>query len=526
MTAQATFATATEPSPAHRWRRRPVLSRLLRLAVFAVPIGLSFGVALWLSAVLPRVTSVGTAILWVAVVGAVSLITLVLLERAARRLLPLAALLDLSLLFPDRAPRRFAVARLSGRQHELHRSLREAQRAGHVDEAVHMKTVIELVLALSVHDKATRGHSERVRVLTDMLAEEMKVPEAGRARLRWAAMLHDIGKLEVPTTTLNKKGTPNEDEWVALHRHPEEGAHLVASLMPWLAEWGTAVEQHHERHDGTGYPHGLRGDEISLGARIVSLADTYEVMTAPRSYKRPMSVPAARRELILVASTQLDPMVVRAFLNISIGRLWRAVGFGAWVAQFPLVARLAGSFGRLSTPSMAGATATAVLVVGGFAGAAPGQVLAIATNTPAEPTTSTGSASPASPGGGGIVPFRPATAVGTGVAPHQHAPVNGGSAAAALANQGSADQAIAATPASTTNGSGAATAPHVTVPAPAATGKSGGGTAGSGGGTPDEGQITGNGLVCSGPHGVGAHIPCSDASTRGQSTGHSVSSEH
>jgi putative nucleotidyltransferase with HDIG domain len=356
-----------------------VLSRLLRFAVFAVPIALSFAVALALSAVLPRVTNVGTAILWIAVIGVVSLVTLVLLERAARRLLPLAALLDLSLLFPDRAPRRFAIARLSGRQHDLHRSLREAQATGHLDEAVHMRTVIELVLALSVHDKATRGHSERVRVLTDMLAEEMKVPAEGRARLRWAAMLHDIGKLEVPTTTLNKKGKPNDDEWIALHRHPEEGAHLVSSLMPWLAEWGTAVEQHHERYDGTGYPHGLRGGEISLGARIVSLADTYEVMTAPRSYKAPMSVPAARRELIRVASTQLDPTAVRAFLNISVGRLWRAVGFGAWVAQFPLVARLASSFGRLGTPSVAGATAATVLVVGGFTGAAPSRAFANAT---------------------------------------------------------------------------------------------------------------------------------------------------
>ncbi len=110
-----------------------------------------------------------------------------------------------------------------------------------------MRTVIELVLALSVHDKASRGHSERVRVFTDLLADQLKIPAAGRDRLRWAALLHDIGKLEVPPAILNKPDKPSEDEWATLHRHPEEGARLVAPLLPWLGEWGKAVEQHHER---------------------------------------------------------------------------------------------------------------------------------------------------------------------------------------------------------------------------------------------------------------------------------------
>ncbi|MBJ7609312.1 MAG: HD domain-containing protein [Candidatus Dormibacteraeota bacterium] len=397
------LATASRggASNGQEWRRRRMLSRALRLAVFVGPIALSFAVAVALSNVLPRISGAPSAVLWMAVILGVSLATLVVFERLARRLLPLAALLDLCLVFPDRAPGRFAVARRSGRQSDLRESLRKALAAGDLHQARRMQTVMELVLALSVHDRGTRGHSERVRVFTDMLAEEMNVPDSGRGRLRWAAILHDIGKLEVPRSTLNKQGKPSEDEWAVLHRHPAEGAQLIASLMPWLGEWGSAVEQHHERFDGRGYPHGLRGDQISLAARIVSLADSFEVMTAPRSYKRPMSVVAAREELVRVAGTQLDPTAVRAFLNISVGRLWRAVGLGAWLAQFPLVARLTSTAARLGVPRMATAIAATVLALGGFAGAAgPGHVFA-SDSRPSPPVGSALANAPAtSPAGG------------------------------------------------------------------------------------------------------------------------------
>ncbi|MBJ7595736.1 MAG: HD domain-containing protein [Candidatus Dormibacteraeota bacterium] len=192
-------------------------------------------------------------------------------------------------------------------------------------------------------------------------------------------MLHDIGKLEVPATILNKPGTPDEAEWAALHRHPEEGARLVAPLLPWLGEWGAAVEQHHERFDGTGYPHQLKGHEISLAARIVAVADAYEVMTAPRPYKRPMSVSAARQELVRVAGTQLDPVIVRAFLNVSVGRLWRTIGFGAWIAQVPQLGRIF-SFGGFTGSGMGmgivTATTATVFAVTGVVGTPPGPGLA------------------------------------------------------------------------------------------------------------------------------------------------------
>ncbi len=200
-----------------------------------------------------------------------------------------------------------------------------------------MQQVLELVAALSVHDRQTRGHSERVRVFADLIADEMHLSDADRARLRWASLLHDIGKLVVPPEILTKPAALTDVEMSAVRRHPEEGERLIGPLRAWLGEWGEAVVQHHERYDGTGYPHGLAGDQISLAGRIVAVADSYEVMTAARPYRKSISVSAARKELVKCSGTQFDPMVVRAFLNISMGRLWRVVGFGSWVAQLSLL---------------------------------------------------------------------------------------------------------------------------------------------------------------------------------------------
>ena len=180
-----------------------------------------------------------------------------------------------------------------------------------------------------------------------------------------AAMLHDIGKLTVPAEVLNKKGSLNPTEWEVIRRHPEEGARLIDPLRPWLGPWALAVEQHHERWDGSGYPHGLVGGQISLGGRIVAVADAFETMTTARPYQRPMSVTAARAELVRCAGSQFDPAVVRAFLNVSMGRCWRAVGVASLVAQFPLISPIRSALFQLSTvgPS-AVATGLAALPLG------------------------------------------------------------------------------------------------------------------------------------------------------------------
>ena len=168
-------------------------------------------------------------------------------------------------------------------------------------------------------------------------------------------------------------------------------------MLAWLGESGRAVAEHHERWDGTGYPHKLRGTEISLAARIVAVADVYEVMTSPRPYKATMSVADARLELTRVAGTQLDPAIVRAFLNISIGRLWRTVGIGAWIGQIPNLGRLWQAFGSLGTwvgtGALSAVTAT-LITVGGFGPPPPSPGASV---VPSQPSSSPGLISSAPP---------------------------------------------------------------------------------------------------------------------------------
>jgi HD-GYP domain-containing protein (c-di-GMP phosphodiesterase class II) len=322
----------------HGWQRRPVLSLLVRAAVVVIPAGVGVGAGAVMTRVLPRPNGLPSAALSIAAVSLVTLVTIIAMERAGRRLLPLAALLNLSLLFPDRAPKRFAVARRVGKPRDLQRQLQEARDKGVTGgDVTHMQMVLELVAALSVHDRQTRGHSERVRVFADLIADEMKLPYGDRARLRWASLLHDIGKLAVPAEILSKPAKLNDAEMDTIRRHPDEGARLIGPLSAWLGEWAGAVPHHHERFDGRGYPRGLAGNEISLAGRIVAVADSYEVMTAVRPYRKPIGVSAARQELVKCSGAQFDPMVVRVFLNISVGRLWRVVGLGSWIAQLPLI---------------------------------------------------------------------------------------------------------------------------------------------------------------------------------------------
>ncbi|HEV7467835.1 MAG TPA: HD-GYP domain-containing protein [Candidatus Dormibacteraeota bacterium] len=351
-----------DPSAAQRWRRRPLLAFCLRVLVFLAPIAATLAVSVAVSRALPAPVDRWHEALWWTAVGAVSLIAFLVTDRLCRRALPLVALLQLSMLFPDRAPRRFKVARGRGRVRELTAELERAVDRDPADPATRgAATVLTLIASLTVHDGRTRGHSERVRIFADMIAEEMGIPEEARYRLRWAALLHDIGKLEVPASILNKPGRPDDDEWVQLRRHPETAARLLSPLHGWLGVWMLAAEQHHEHYDGTGYPRRLRGEEISLGGRIVCVADCFETMTAARPYKRTMSAVGAREELVRNAGTQFDPVVCRAFLNISLGRLWRGLGFAAWLGQLPLLTPFAGTLSRWGGQA---ASMTATLATG------------------------------------------------------------------------------------------------------------------------------------------------------------------
>jgi putative nucleotidyltransferase with HDIG domain len=305
-------------------------------------------------------------IAWGLALVAISTVATAIAEQLGKRFLPLAVLFRLSLVFPDRAPSRFAMARGAGNVRQLELRIKEARDRGVDPEPARAaEQILALVAALSAHDRKTRGHSERVRAFTDLVAGQLKLSSEDRDRLRWAALLHDIGKIHVPARILNKPGRPDAREWEQLQAHPAIGARIAEPLLPWLGPWGHAIEHHHERFGGGGYPHGLEGDRISFAARIVTVADSFEVMTAARSYKKPMSVPAARRELAACAGEQFDPAIVRAFLKVSLGRLWWTVGPMSWTALAPIIGPLQRAGGQLAGAAT-GATAAAAVVVAGL----------------------------------------------------------------------------------------------------------------------------------------------------------------
>ena len=154
----------------------------------------------------------------------------------------------------------------------------------------------------------------------------------------------------IPDAILNKPGCLNPAEYEEVCHHPEYGRGMVTALIPWLGESARAIWEHHERWDGGGYPAGLAGLDIALAARIVNVADTFDVMTSARSYKEPVSPADSRAELARCANGQFDPEVVRAVLNISIGQL-ECYGPISWLAQVTV-------FPRRATGSVGGNAAT------------------------------------------------------------------------------------------------------------------------------------------------------------------------
>ena len=328
-------ARLVQSSAGQQWQARPVLATSVRIAVFALPIVASAMAASVIARVLPHPTSTPMLVLWWSAVLAGSTVVLVVVQRFARRLLPLSALLRLTLLFPDRAPKRFGLALRKGNTSTWRASLA----AGDAPQEVEI--VLALAAALTAHHAATRGHAERVRAYVELIAEELALSPEDREQLRWASLLHDIGKLSVSSELLGSSAPLDDAGWEVLKQHPTEGARLTRGLSDWLGAWAPTIVQHHERWDGKGYPHGISGEEICLGARITAVADSFEVMTSARPYQRRRSAGAAREELATSSGTQFDPAVVRAFLNVSLGKLERAMGPAAWVADVPLVSSLA-----------------------------------------------------------------------------------------------------------------------------------------------------------------------------------------
>ncbi|MEU0286769.1 HD-GYP domain-containing protein [Streptomyces sp. NPDC006147] len=191
----------------------------------------------------------------------------------------------------------------------------------HRERAAHQATIRALVQAVDIKDGYTRGHSERVGRASMLIARELGMDDDRVETLRFAGILHDVGKLGVPTRLLTKNGPLTPEERRVIELHPEYGHEMVRGIS-FLGEARAAVLHHHERIDGTGYPYGLAGGQIPESARVVAVADAFDAMTSTRSYSRARPVPVALEELQRCAGTHFDPRMVRALV--------RAIGRAGW----------------------------------------------------------------------------------------------------------------------------------------------------------------------------------------------------
>ena len=176
-----------------------------------------------------------------------------------------------------------------------------------------LATVVGLAEALDIRDTGTAEHSRTVARYAGLMARRLGYAGQRVERIELAGLLHDVGKIGISDRILTKPGPLDEEEWLQMHSHPQIGARLLS--RPELADLRGWIVAHHERPDGKGYPFGLSHADIPMEARILSVADAYEAMTADRVYRRALAEEAAREELLACAGTQFDAQVVAVFLR-------------------------------------------------------------------------------------------------------------------------------------------------------------------------------------------------------------------
>src|SRR5438067_7187195 len=177
--------------------------------------------------------------------------------------------------------------------------------------------------ALDLKDRETEGHSKRVTAFTIAIAKTMGLPSDQIRVIARGAFLHDIGKMAIPDAILNKPGKLDAAEFETMREHPYRGYQIVKKI-PFLAEAAEIVYSHQEKFDGTGYPRGLKNEEIPLGARIFSIADTLDAMTSNRPYRAALPDSAAREEIDRWSGRQFDPHLVKVFLSMP-ENIWPAL---------------------------------------------------------------------------------------------------------------------------------------------------------------------------------------------------------
>lgn len=192
-------------------------------------------------------------------------------------------------------------------------------------------TLTALVRALDAREKETGSHSERVMGYTMLLGETMGIPESDLSVMARGALLHDIGKIGISDNILLKPAKLDEGEWMEMRRHPQLGYDILSGIK-FLKGPADMVFAHHERFDGSGYPKGLRRNDIPLGARIFTLVDTLDAMTSDRPYRKALPFDAVINEVTRCRGFQFDPEIADIFLSIPRKR-WEDVGRKTFITR-------------------------------------------------------------------------------------------------------------------------------------------------------------------------------------------------
>jgi putative nucleotidyltransferase with HDIG domain len=173
-----------------------------------------------------------------------------------------------------------------------------------------------LIFAQTAFDHQVTAHAYRTAQLAEATARQLGRSKEEQHMLRLAALLHDLGKIAIPRAIRHKAGPLTYEEWAVMRLHPEIGQRILEQVGGVFQTVATLVGAHHERWDGLGYPLGLEGREIPLGARVLSVVDSFDAMISHRSYREPLSIVQARAELQQCGGSQYDPCAVEAFLHV------------------------------------------------------------------------------------------------------------------------------------------------------------------------------------------------------------------
>ncbi|MDD5591081.1 MAG: diguanylate cyclase [Dehalococcoidales bacterium] len=187
--------------------------------------------------------------------------------------------------------------------------------AEHETQSRALSIIYALAATVDAKDHYTYGHSKKVSNYAVALAEALGLSEEVIETIRAAGLLHDVGKIAVPDSTLNKSGPLNNDEWELIQAHPKLGIEILRHVID-LVNCIPIILHHHERYDGSGYPNGLKGDTIPLESRILAIADAFDAITSPRPYRKQLPVPEALSELKRCAGTQFDAKLVDVFCKV------------------------------------------------------------------------------------------------------------------------------------------------------------------------------------------------------------------